>query len=38
VRVFAAGQGSHSDYLNPNSVSLRNLAEIALGNSAAVTR
>jgi hypothetical protein len=37
ARVFAAGPGGHSDYLRPDSVSLRNLAEIALGAPAAVT-
>ena len=37
ARIFAAGTGGHSDYLDPGSVSLRNLAEIALGNPAAVT-
>jgi hypothetical protein len=37
ARVFAAGTGGHSDYLDPGSASLRNLTEIALGNPAAVT-
>ncbi len=37
ARVFAAGAGGHSDYLDPGSVSLRNLTEIALGDPAAVT-
>ena len=37
AHIFAAGSGGHSDYLDPGSVSLRNLAEIALGNPAAVT-
>lgn len=37
ARVFAAGSGGHSDYLDPGSDSLRNLTEIALGNPAAVT-
>ena len=37
ARIFAAGTGGHSDYLDPGSVSLRNLTEIALGNPAAVT-
>lgn len=37
ARIFAAGSGGHSDYLDPGSVPLRNLAEIALGNPAAVT-
>jgi hypothetical protein len=31
ARVFAAGPAGHSDYLRPGSVSLRNLALIALG-------
>lgn len=38
ARVFATGSGGHSDYLSPGSVSLRNLAYIALGDPAAVTR
>ena len=38
ARVFAAGTGGHSGYLDPGSVSLRNLTHIALGDSAAVTR
>jgi hypothetical protein len=38
ARVFAAGDGGHSDYLRPGSVSLRNLAWIALGDPAKVTR
>jgi Alpha/beta hydrolase len=37
ARIFAAGSGGHSDYLRPGSASLRNLAEIALGDPAAVT-
>jgi hypothetical protein len=37
ARTFAAGSGGHSDYLDPGSVSLRNLTEVALGNPAAVT-
>jgi len=37
ARIFAAGTGGHSDYLDPGSASLRNLTEIALGNPAAVT-
>jgi hypothetical protein len=37
ARIFAAGAGGHSDYLRPGSVPLRNLAEIATGNPAAVT-
>jgi hypothetical protein len=31
ARVFAAGSAGHSDYLRPGSLSLRNLALIALG-------
>jgi hypothetical protein len=38
ARIFATGRGGHSSYLDPGSVSLRNLAEIALGDGAAVTR
>ena len=38
ARVFATGGGGHSDYFLPGSVSLRNLAWIALGGPAAVTR
>ena len=38
ARVFAAGTGGHSGYLDPGSVSLRNLTSIALGDPAAVTR
>jgi alpha/beta hydrolase family protein len=38
ARVFAAGSGGHSDYFKPGSVSLRNLAWIALGDPAEVTR
>jgi Alpha/beta hydrolase len=38
ARVFATGTGGHSGYLDPGSVSLRNLTYIALGDSAAVTR
>ena len=37
ARVFATG-GGHSDYFRPGSVSLRNLAWIALGDPAEVTR
>ncbi|MFD0684850.1 alpha/beta hydrolase [Actinomadura fibrosa] len=37
ARVFAAGTGGHSDYLAPGSPSLRNLTNIALGDSEAVT-
>jgi hypothetical protein len=38
ARVFATGNGGHSDYLRPRSTALRNLAYIALGDAAAVTR
>ncbi len=38
ARAFATGDGGHSAYLSPGSVSLRNLACIALGDPAAVTR
>ena len=38
ARIFATGNNGHSGYLDPGSVSLRNLAYIALGDPAAVTR
>jgi hypothetical protein len=38
ARVFDAGRAGHSDYLRPGSLSLRNLALIALGLDAEVTR
>jgi hypothetical protein len=38
ARIFATGDGGHSGYLDPGSVSLRNLSYIALGDPAAVTR
>ena len=38
ARIFATGTSGHSGYLDPGSVSLRNLASIALGDPAAVTR
>jgi len=38
ARVFATGDSGHSGYLDPGSVSLRNLTSIALGDPAAVTR
>ena len=38
ARIFATGDSGHSGYLDPGSVSLRNLAWIALGDPAAVTR
>jgi Alpha/beta hydrolase len=37
-RIFATGSGGHSGYLDPGSVSLRNLTYIALGDASAVTR
>jgi hypothetical protein len=37
AHVFAAGPAEHSDYLRPGSVSLRNLALIALGRGSQVT-
>lgn len=38
ARVFAAGDGGHSDYFRPGSVSLDNLARIVLGDTSEVTR
>jgi hypothetical protein len=38
ARIFATGDSGHSGYLEPGSVSLRNLTSIALGDPAAVTR
>ena len=38
ARVFACGAGGHSGYLRPGSVALRNLAAIAAGRPAEVTR
>jgi hypothetical protein len=38
ARLFATGDSGHSSYLDPGSVSLRNLAYVALGDPAAVTR
>ncbi|MFD5567902.1 alpha/beta hydrolase [Streptomyces cadmiisoli] len=38
ARVFAAGDGGHSDYFSPGSVSLTNLARIVLGDTSEVTR
>ena len=38
ARMFATGSGGHSNYFKPGGISLRNLAEIALGNTTAVTR
>jgi len=38
ARIFATGSGGHSNYFKPGGISLRNLAYIALGDPAAVTR
>jgi hypothetical protein len=38
ARVFAAGDGGHSDYFRPGSVSLDNIARIVLGDTSEVTR
>ncbi|MCO6008793.1 alpha/beta hydrolase family protein [Actinoallomurus purpureus] len=38
ARVFAAGDGGHGDYLRPGGIALRNLALIALGRGAEVSR
>ncbi|MFD6291044.1 alpha/beta hydrolase [Streptomyces sp. NPDC060205] len=38
ARVFAAGDGGHSDYFRPGSESLDNLARIVLGRTSEVTR
>lgn len=38
ARVFACGSDGHSGYLRPGSIALRNLAAIAVGDTAAVTR
>lgn len=37
ARVFAAGDGGHSDYFDPRSTSLTNLTRIVLGQTRAVT-
>ncbi|MFI1482021.1 alpha/beta hydrolase [Streptomyces sp. NPDC020747] len=37
ARVFAAGDGGHSDYLKPGSVSLANIARIVLGETSEMT-
>ncbi|WP_053755252.1 alpha/beta hydrolase [Streptomyces sp. MMG1533] len=37
ARVFAAGDGGHSDYFAPGSVALANLARIVLGETSEVT-
>jgi len=38
ARVFAAGDGGHSDYFKPGSASLANLSRIVLGATSEVTR
>ncbi|MEU9548301.1 alpha/beta hydrolase [Streptomyces werraensis] len=38
ARVFAAGDGGHSDYFAPGSLSLANLTRIVLGHTQEVTR
>jgi hypothetical protein len=38
AHVFAAGDGGHSDYFRPGSVSLTNLTRIVLGETTEVTR
>jgi hypothetical protein len=38
ARIFAAGAGGHSSYFQPGGIALRNLARIAVGDPAAVTR
>ncbi len=38
ARIFACGSGGHSGYFQPGGTSLRNLADIALGDPAGVTR
>ncbi|MFF3328807.1 alpha/beta hydrolase [Streptomyces sp. NPDC002888] len=38
ARVFAAGDGGHSDYFAPGSACLTNLARIVLGDTSEVTR
>lgn len=38
ARIFACGGGGHSSYFRPGGISLRNLAYIALGDPAGVTR
>ena len=38
ARVFAAGDGGHSDYFSPGSICLANLARIVLGETSEVTR
>jgi Alpha/beta hydrolase len=38
ARIFSCGSGGHSSYFRPGGVALRNLAYIALGDPAGVTR
>jgi hypothetical protein len=38
ARIFDCGSGGHSGYFKPGSIALRNLAHIALGDPAGVTR
>ena len=38
ARIFGCGTGGHSGYFQPGGVALRNLADIALGDPAGVTR
>jgi hypothetical protein len=38
ARIFGCGGGGHSGYFQPGSIALRNLANIALGDPAGVTR
>jgi hypothetical protein len=38
ARIFACGSGGHSGYFKPGGIALRNLAYIALGDPAGVTR
>ena len=38
ARPFGCGGGGHSGYFRPGGVALRNLARIALGDPAGVTR
>jgi hypothetical protein len=38
ARTFACGGGGHSGYFKPGGIALRNLADIALGDAAGVTR
>jgi hypothetical protein len=37
ARVFAAGDGGHSDYFRPGSTSLTNLTRIVLGETSEVS-